>query len=82
MAEETNTDSYRGLRRLRGELDFGDWGFAAQAKLGKKNVWHVVAAPRPERREVLVSQQELEAEEKRRRGGTDPLGPVHLRGRP
>ena len=48
----------KGLRKLRGELDFDDWGFAAQAKLGKRNVWHVVATPRPDRREVQVPAEE------------------------
>ena len=42
MTDQTSTDSYRGLRKLRGELDFGDWGFAAQQQLGKKNVWRIV----------------------------------------
>ena len=38
MAEEHNNTSTRGLRQLLGELDFDDWAFASQAKLGKKGL--------------------------------------------
>ena len=65
-AEEHDTSSSRGLRKLRGELDFDDWALAAQARLGKKDLWDIITGARPARREVAVSANERERERRRR----------------
>ena len=45
----------KGLRKLRGEVDYGDWVFTAQAKLEKLGVWNVISSPRPGVIEVCLS---------------------------
>ena len=66
MTESTDQSDTRGLRKLRGDADYDDWVMAAQARLGKRGLWDVISTPRPARRELAVSDDERELEQKRR----------------
>ena len=56
----------KGLRKLRGELDYEDWVFTAQGKLEKLDLWSIISTPRPGPIEIDIPTEEIQHELKRR----------------
>ena len=56
----------KSLQKLKGELDYEDWVFAAQGKLEKAGLWDIISMPRPGPAGIDVPDEEVEMERSRR----------------